>query len=370
MTDSMPTPRTPPALPDVDAGLQEWTAYILTIQGIACRRLGSDLYADLLEASAHDVRRSGPAWRALAPHATRDTGAALGLRFMAAIHRLVLTRQAPELALFFPSVGGTADGERAWPVLQAALEQHRDTVSAWVGLACQTNEVGRCAALACGFLTAAQESGLGLRLLEIGASGGLNLRWDHYAYADRSSARSWGDPQSRVQMRGVWDVPDALTRVEPEVVARAGCDPAPIDPLTEDGRLALTASIWGDQPARFERLRGALQIAEALPVHVDAARAGDWLPARLDEQMGETATVVYHSVVLQYLEPAERDRVVEVIAEAGARARDDAPLYWLRMEPEDRLRAMAVRLTRWPDGQERLLATAGAHGDPVQWTRS
>lgn len=367
MTDSMPTHPKPPDPPADDASDVDWATYLLRVQAMACRRLGSDLYADLLEASSVDVQRSGPAWRLLEPHVTRDADDALAMRYMAAIHRLVLTREAPELALFFPSVGGTADGERAWPVLAAALEQHRETVSDWVARPCQTNEVGRCAALACGFLTVALESGLGLRLLEIGASGGLNLRWDRYAYTDSASGRTWGDRESPVQMRGAWDVPDALTAAKPVVVERAGCDPAPVDPLTDEGRLALTASIWGDQPVRFERLRGALQIAQQLPVQVDAAGAGEWLPPRLAEPAAGVATVVYHSVVMQYLDPAERDHVVQVIAQAGARASEDAPLYWLRMEPETRLRAMAIRLTRWPGGGERLLATSGAHGDPVRW---
>lgn len=375
MTDSMPTPAPgpppapppPPEAPPPEAGLQEWTAYQLAIQAEACRLMGSSLYVGLLDAAARDVRASGPAWRVLQPHASRDLDGALALRFMAAVHRLVLTRQAPELALFFPSVGGSGDPEGAWPVLRAALEQHRNLITEAVARSCQTNEVGRCAALIGGFLTAAEHDGLPLRLLEIGASGGLNLRWDRYFYADLQSGRRWGDPASPVQLRGTWQVPAALCEVEAVVAERSGCDPAPVDPATDEGRLSLTASIWGDRPARFERLRGALQVAADLPVDVARARAIEWLPGRLADNGAGAATVVFHSVVMQYLEPEERQAVVDVIAEAGKRARDDAPLYWLRMEPVGPLRDMTVRMTRWPGGEDRLLATAGAHGNPVRW---
>jgi hypothetical protein len=371
MGDSMPTAHEPaatePAPPAPDAPLQEWTAYILALQAPACRILGSELYAHLLERAAEDVRAGGPAWAVLAPHATRDTGAALALRFMAAVHRVVLERRAPELALYFPSVGGTAHLDGAWPVLRSVLVDQADRLQELTGRPCQTNEVGRCAALVGGFLLAARESGLPLRLLEIGASGGLNLRWDRYFYADADGGSRWGDPESPVQLVGHWEVPAALTTQEVTVASRAGCDPRPIDPSTDEGRLGLTASVWGDQPRRFSRLAGALEVAATVPVEVQQAPAIQWLPAHLEDRSSGAATVVYHSVVLQYMDPREREDVVALLQRAGQAATPDAPLYWLRMEPERPLRAMAVRLTAWPGGSEDLVASAGAHGDPLRW---
>lgn len=370
MGDSMPTGSHPaaaaPVPPPPHASLQRWTTYLLASQAAACRNLGSQLYATVLSAAADDVAASGPAWHVLEPHATRSSDAALGLRFMAALHRLVLTRQAPRLALHFPSVGGTAGPTGAWPAVYEVLGSHAEQLSQWVAQPCQTNEVGRCAALIGGFLTASADSRLPLRLLELGASAGLNLRWDRYHYRDVTDGRSWGDPSSAVALHGRWDVPARLLTADVGVVERQGCDPRPIDAASEQGRLALTASVWADQPHRFERLQGALRIAEQLPVDMAAERAADWLPAHLGP-VGQAATVVYHSVVMQYLPEAERAEVAAVIAAAGKRATTAAPLYWLRMEPEQPLRAMAVRLTAWPGGHERLLASAGAHGDPVRW---
>lgn len=370
MPDSMPTVPyadvPPPPAPGPYADLQEWGSFLLALQAPACRILGSHLYAELLQAAADDVRGSGATWQVLAPHVQRTTDDALALRFMAAVHRLVLTGSAPALEAFFSSTGGDPSRAGAWPVLRDALAEHAEQVSQWVALPCQTNEVGRSAALAAGFLAIAADRRLPLRLLEIGASGGLNLRWDHYRYTADDGSRSWGHPASPVVLRGHWDVPTSLTTAPVRVSGRAGCDPAPVDPLSDDGRLRLTASIWGDQPARFERFRGALEVAARVAVQVDRAHAADWLPAHLDARDGE-ATVVYHSVVLQYLDARERDDVVALISRAGARATPGAPMYWLRMEPESLLRAMSLRLTAWPGGHERLLATAGAHGFPVRW---
>jgi hypothetical protein len=131
--------------------------------------------------------------------------------------------------------------------------------------------------------------------------------------------------------------------------------------------LRLAASIWGDQPLRFERLRGALEVAARIPASVEQRKAIDWLPSHLDRPARGQATVVYHSVVLQYLDAIERTHAEQAIAAAGSQASKDAPLYWLRMEPEQPLRAMSLRLTSWPGGKERLLAAVGAHGNPVRW---
>jgi hypothetical protein len=46
----------------------------------------------------------------------------------------------------------------------------------------QTNEVRRSAVLLPGFLTIAAETGLPLRILELGASAGLNQLWDRRHY--------------------------------------------------------------------------------------------------------------------------------------------------------------------------------------------
>jgi hypothetical protein len=228
----------------------------------------------------------------------------------------------------------------------------------------QTNEVGRSAALLVGFHTAAAEAALPLRLLEVGTSAGLNLRWDHYCYEVGASPA--GDAGSPVRFpsswfEGTWSLPVGVA-----VAERRGCDAAPIDPTHEEDRLRLLSYVWPDQSARFERLAGALEVARRVAVAVDAADACDWLDAHLSEPADGVATVVFHSIFVQYLTVAGRSRLRATIEEAGRRAIDAAPLAWLRMEPGG-ARHAEVRLTTWPGGRERVLATAGFHGHPVRW---
>ncbi len=151
---------------------------------------------------------------------------------------------------------------------------------------------------------------------------------------------------------------------EATVAERSGCDAAPVDPSTEEGRLTLLSYVWPDQAARMERLRAALALAAERPATVERGTAAEWTRRRLAEPAAGLATVVFHSIVMQYLADDERGAFERAVAEAGARASDEAPLAWLRMEPD--VERAAIRITTWPGGEERLLARAGYHGTPVE----
>jgi len=243
----------------------------------------------------------------------------------------------------------------------------RPAVEARVGDGVQTNEVGRSAALVGGFVEVARRSALPLRLLELGASAGLNLRWDRFWYD--TGASTFGDPASAVRFVDVWDGQrPVLDDVAVRVAAREGCDRSPIDPTDEDGRLSLRAYLWPDMIERRNRLDAALAIAARAPASVEAADLGEWLETRLAVSAPGRATVVYHSIVWQYADGASRDRMRAALGKAGADAGDDAPLAWLRLEPSGPV--ADLRLTWWPGGTEEVLATSGYHGTPVHWGRS
>jgi hypothetical protein len=333
-------------------------------QAVACIELGSPLYGALMERAARDVEDGGPVFEVLTGHED-DPGMYLhALRLFGGLHRLALEGDAPALAAHFPSTGGDGDADAAWPALLDAVREHAPRLRAALRSAPQTNEVGRSAALLVGFHTVAAETGLPLRLLELGASAGLNLRFDHYRYD--VGAHAAGDAGSPVRFpsswfAGTWNLPLAVA-----VAERRGCDAAPIDPRREDDRLRLLSYVWPDQAARFELLAAALEVARHIDVAVDEGDAGEWLDGRLREPAPGLATVVFHSIFVQYLTDAGRAHLRAALEAAGERASVDAPLAWLRMEPGGEMRT-EVRLTAWPGGSERVLATAGYHGRPVRW---
>jgi len=231
---------------------------------------------------------------------------------------------------------------------------------------CQTNEVGRAAALLPGFLAVTRQTRLPLRTLEIGASAGLLSRWDHYRY--EGAALSWGDPASPVRLVDAFAGPVPLDG-EAAVTERRACDRMPLDPRRHEDRLRLMSSLWADRPDRLAHLRGALEVAARVQMVVEESSAGPWLERTVHEPAEGLATVAFHSVVLQYLDDGERNQVRTAIAAAGERATVDAPFAWLRFEPQDwqRTRSHEVRLTVWPGGRDRKLAEAAAHGPPVAW---
>jgi hypothetical protein len=349
-----------------DADPRVAMARLLQIQAGYCERLGSPMYAALLERAAVDTTEKGPAYEVLRGHETDPPGSAVALRFMGAVHRLVLRGGAPALAAFYPSVAGRAAEGDAWPAFRSALADNVDQLRAYVDLPVQTNEVGRSTALLGGFLMCARESGLPLRILEIGSSAGLNLRWDRYRYS--SGDWSWGEETSPLTITSIFE--GATPYPTPvEVVDRAGCDPNPVDAMTEEGRLTLMSYTWPDQRTRFRLLRDALKIAESLPVALERAEGPAWLAGRLAETTPGVATVVFHSIVMQYLGDDGRAALIAVIDEAGKRASADAPLAWLRLEPSrpDGGGRFLVHMTTWPGGEERLLAESHPHGPPVRW---
>jgi hypothetical protein len=127
----------------------------------------------------------------------------------------------------------------------------------------------------------------------------------------------------------------------------------------------LRSFVWPDQLDRLRRLEAALEVAARVPVTVDRAAAADWLAVQLAAPRPGVATVVSHSIVMQYLSSEERERMLAVLRDAGARARRGAPLAWLRMESAGPV--AEVRLTAWPGGRRQVLGTTNYHGPPVSW---
>jgi len=340
-------------------------ASLLREQADVCRTFDSALYGDLLARAADSALAGGVAFELLKRYGARNPRAdALALRLMAAVHRVVLSGEALELALHYPSVGGFKSD--AWPAFERLLSDKQARLAPLIDLPCQTNEVGRAAALAFGFFEIATSSSMPLRLLEVGASAGLNLRWDHYLYG--AGDLRWGPQASPVDLVGPWTgspraIPSAI-----DVVERRGCDPRPIDPSTAEGRLTLLASVWADQVARVGRLRGALEIAARVPVEIETASVSAWLPRHLERKTPGRATVVYHSIVQEYFDEATAASFQACLAQAGEEASVEAPVFWLRLEPvrEDDALKYAVSLKQWPGSFDRIVAWSGPHGHPVR----
>lgn len=335
----------------------------------ACAGLGSPLWAEMNQRLAADVERDGPTWAVLGAHAEEPTDAAYPLRVLGGAHRLALAGSAAALAAHLPSTGGDGDADGTWAALLAVLEEPPAMLLDALSRPPQTNEVGRAASMIGGFLQLAAETHRPMRVLEIGASAGLNLRLDHFRYEEAGA--SFGPPNASVRFTGLWAGARPPFDAPLEVVARGGCDLDPVDPTTDDGRLTLLSYVWPDQEERFARTAGAIDIARAVPAALDREDASRWLERQLAAPSPGASTVVFHSIMWQYLDDVTRSGIVRTLERAGAAATDDAPLGWLRLEPNDDYSTAELRLRTWPadqaSGRERLLARGSFHLGPVEW---
>jgi hypothetical protein len=226
-----------------------------------------------------------------------------------------------------------------WPAVEAELRAR----------ATQTNEPGRCALLLPVLVTLPQP----VALLEVGASAGLCLYPDRYAYQyGGGTTLGPGQPVLPCQLDGV--APPARL---PEVVWRAGLDLNPLD-VTDPADLAwLGALIWPEHAHRRERLRAAAAVAAADPPLLVRGDLIDDLPALVARAPAAATLVVFHSSVLYQVGRERRQRFVELVGGLDAR--------WLSIEAPEVLPVEGLPAP--PD--DSALNVLALDGVPLAWTR-
>jgi hypothetical protein len=329
-----------------------------------CEAFGSPFTAQLIDRLADDLEAGGPVRELIGDWPTNPRADALALRLTGALHAAALTGRDPALAALYPARRLDWRMDEVWPAARACLVRERDWVRDVLRFAPQTNETRRAIALLAGFLAFANEWRGPLDMLEIGASAGLNVNWDRFAY--RTASWRWGR-DSAVVIDTDWRGPAPPVDAPILVRSRAACDLNPLDIADPEERLRLKSYIWADQPDRLARFDGAVALALEAGAKVERADAAEWLPRKLAARARDAATIVYHSIFLQYPPREARQAIAAAMESAGASATAKAPLAWVRLEPEavldgvrDSVR-MVLDLIVWPGGERRILGYADGH---------
>jgi hypothetical protein len=339
-------------------------------QSAFCAAYGSPFTAQLIARMADDLAAGGPVADLVAGWPTHPRKDALALRLVGALHHATLAGADPALAASYPAARPDWSMDAVWPLARAFLARERAGVARFIESPPQTNETRRSIALLAGFLAFAHAHPGPIDTLEIGASAGLNLNWDRFAY--RTASWAWGS-DSPVVIDAEWKGPAPPVGARPAVRRRAASDLQPLDVADPAARLRLKSYVWPDQPDRLARFDGAVALALGAGVRVERADAAEWLEARLPRRARDAATVVYHSIFLQYPPRETRAAIEAAIAAEGARATREAPLAWLRVEPEAVLGGpldsarMLIDLTVWPGGERRVLGVTDGHVRAVEW---
>lgn len=328
-------------------------------QARTCAEMGSPFTARLLTLLSRELASAGPVGaRLLGWRGTRDE--VVPLRLAGALHALVLSGAAPDLARAYPPHDPSDEALRS--ALLAALHDHADHVARTLDGPPQTNEVARSAVLIAAAHWLHARHPLPLRLSELGASAGLNLHFDRYAV--QAGPVRLGPEDAALTLSPAWTGPPPPPA--PVAIAeRRGVDLSPIDPSDPAQRLRLRSYVWPDQPERLARLDRALALP---PAPVDRGDAAGWLAQRLAEPAPGTLHLVFHTVAWQYFPPATQAACTAALEAAGARATPDAPLAHLAMEGDGGPRGAALSLTLWPGGRTVRLGRADFHGRWVDWS--
>ena len=288
---------------------------------------------------------------------------ALPLRLLGATHALALTGQAPLLAHHYPSMGGQPGASLLSDFLQT-INDNTEHVRERLHHNVQTNEVGR-SVVPLVLLHWLCDQGISeCDYYELGASAGLNMLCDRYCA--RRGDVVFGEPRSPVQFTETWctTTPVVGPRAA-RIITRRGVDTFPLDVRSDENMTTLESFIWPDQMERLSRFRNAVQLARTNPPPVDTGSADGWLAEHLQHR--GRATVVFHSIVWQYLGPAVQASLRDALTAVGTQHTRVHPLVWARMEPAGSV--ADVRATIWHNGSERehLLATVGYHGQDLNW---
>src|SRR5579863_732325 len=210
-----------------------------------------------------------------------------------------------------------------WDQLRSRVLQDKDALrAAMLARSTQTNEPGRCAALL-PVLAGLPEP---LALLEVGASAGLCLLPDFYAYDYGGAilgpeAQRLSPPVFPCTVNAATPVPARL----PRIVWRAGLDLNPVD-LSVPGEVGwLEVLVWPEQTDRLARLRAAVKIAsEQKPRLVQGDLRTD-LAALAREAPKDATLVIFHTAVLAYVASAAQ-------REQFARSVGSLCDYWIANE--------------------------------------
>jgi hypothetical protein len=295
-------------------------------------------YAEFAAREAHGV---SPAYERLSLAVSRDD------EVLALLDALPPIKRQPNLLFgVVRFLGGPVEDPAAfhdytvenWPAIEAEMRTR----------ATQTNEAGRCAVLLPVLAALPQP----LALLEVGASAGLCLYPDRYAYRYGDHMIGSGEPVLECVATGM--APPARV---PDVVWRAGLDLNPLD-VTDPADVAwLDALIWPEHAHRRARLQAAAAVAAADPPLLMRGDMVDDLPALAAQAPAGATLVVFHTSVMYQVPAPRREAFAEVVR--------GLPGHWIANEAPDVL--SYDTLPQPPD--KALHNVLALDGTPLAWTR-
>ena len=317
-----------------------------------CESLGSPFTARLLTVLVDDIAAGGATAESARRWAGDPVADALPLRMAAALHALALTEAAPRLVACYPPHAVTMEQLRS--IVTSVVEEHRTTIRTFLSSAPQTNEVGRSGVLAGGFLQSPRK---------------LACRFVFSNRRQRGAEHHLGPLPLSVRRRVGRPSVGGADRAGLGSTAPAGLRPCAGDRTSCLRHLANRSRRRRSAPPPeslcLARSAGtvvpterAIGLARAHGPRAERADAAEWVRGKIRQPTKASATVLYHSIMWQYLPAEFKADIRASLGRACDWATSAAPLAWLRFEPLRPDSPPELRLTSWPGAREVCLAVA------------
>jgi hypothetical protein len=228
-------------------------------------------------------------------------------------------------------------------------ELHRST---------QTNEPGRSAVFQSVIALLAKRGYRTINLIDVGTSAGINLFFDQFPVREN-------DDTNPLTLVCHDETPVDRTLRLPDVHARVGVDPSPLDLAVDDDRLWLQACLWPEEPRRLARLDAIIARRPSWP---ETTTLRGTAAERLDDAIAlgdpSSLTVVINSYVVAYFAEEDQRAYFEDMVEKCA----NGNVAWISLE--------SPFMVHWPTsstsserarmGATQVLVTLPA-GAPTPW---
>ena len=287
----------------------------------------------------------------------------------ASVQYLLLSGIYHPLAAHYPIISGESRPPTpALPHFRDFCLRHRDRIVELIATRrTQTNVVRRCTCLLPAFSIVCRETHSPLALVDLGASAGLNLNFDRYAYSYQRDGREvlrWGPAGARVrleaELRGDRELPPIPPAIP--VSSRDGIDLDPVDLANPHQLLWLRALIWPEHVERHQQLIDAAAEFEHSDIRMHAGDASRVLPALIESIPLDHTMVVYSTIALYQFPRESRTRIADTLAIASS----TRPIWQIALEGND----PELSITRYRGGvrgEAKVLADASPHGWWIEW---
>lgn len=290
--------------------------------------------------------------------------------FLAAVHFFVLKNEQASLAQYYPSVTGQETEAIPFNLFKAFVQQHQqEIVNLIQHRIVQTNVLTRCNYLLPVFSNVLYQTDEPATIIDIGASTGLNLNFDHYEYY-YNDEKVYGN--SRVKLHCVikdGNIPTVRPFKSP--IRKIGIDQYLIDLTGVDDLIWLQALIWPDQTERFTMLKEALNTPNLSEIKlISGSTIADFKKAIESVDPSDTLIISATHVLYQFTGKLLNE-FYNFLSDVG----QNRDFCFLSAEATDAvqlkygIKNTAVVLTTYKNKQkgETLIAETNGHGNWLKW---